>query len=476
MAAADATAFSQNKRGYSDLNEEMAAIDADMEAAAERGGGRVDRLLRLAFIVAAGLVVFIAGALASIANIFPGPELAAAYQGGRALYEQLTQRSDPFATDLWKPARTTQKGTTVYEPSLAQDGLTLYASGHEAAAYLMDMEGRVLHTWRRPYSSVWTETAEVKHPQPDAYVYFRKVKLLDNGELLAIYEGVGDTPYGYGMVKLDRDSNVLWSYLGHTHHNFDVGPDGRIYVLTHDFSSKAMPDFGNLQSPRIDDYLVVLSPEGRELQKIPLIEPVARSPYRHLLHTVSSYSTGDPLHTNDVDFITEETARNFPYGKPGQVLLSFRELGAIGVLDLERQQLVWMARGPWLGQHDPDILPNGRIVLFDNYGQFVGPGGASRVLEFDPRSMAIAWQYAGDAAHPFDSAIRSEQQRLGNGNTLIVESNGGRMLEVTPAGRIVWEFINPVRSAKGEKIPIIASAERLPSDTIAFTLSSPSGG
>ena len=98
-----------------------------------------------------------------------------------------------------------------------------------------------------------------------------------------------------------------------------VGPDGRIYVLTHDFSSEPLPDFGNLQSPRIDDFLVVLSPEGRELEKIPLIEPVASSPYRHLLHTVSSYSTGDPLHTNDVDFITTEAARNFPFGRPGQV-------------------------------------------------------------------------------------------------------------------------------------------------------------
>lgn len=450
---------------------------AEAEETAEGGGRRVDALLRAAFIGAVALLIFVAGALASITNIFPGPQLAAAYQGGQALYEKLTLQSDPFATDLWKPARSSLKGTTVYEPALAQAGLTLYASGHEAAAYLMDMEGRVLHTWRRPYSTVWTEAADVKDPQPDPYVYFRKVKLLDNGELLAIYEGVGDTPYGYGMVKLDRDSNVLWSYLGHTHHNFDVGADGRIYLLTHDFSTVPLPEFGNLQNPRIDDFLVVLSPAGQELEQIPLIEPVATSPYRHLLHTVSSYSTGDPLHTNDVDLITAETARNFPYGKPGQVLLSFRELGAIGILDLERRALVWMARGPWIGQHDPDILPDGHIVLFDNYGQFAGPGGASRVIEFDPRSMAITWQYAGDAAHRFDSTIRSEQQRLANGNTLIVESNGGRMLEVTPAGRIVWEFVNPVRgAADGGKIPIIASAERLPLDGVAFVPSNRSGG
>jgi len=454
----------------------MAIIETDAANASpsesdirQDGESRVDKALRGAFVLALGVVVFVAGALMTAANIVPGPQIAAAYQGARALYDKVTQTSDPYATDLWKPERTTAKGTTVYEPVGVQPGVTLYASGHEAAAYIIDMDGRVLHEWRRPYSSVWNETAKVKTPQPDAYVYFRKVRMFPNGDLLAIYEGVGDTPYGYGMVKLDRDSNVLWSFLDHTHHDFDIGPDGRIYVLTHDFSAAPTPQFGNLQTPRIEDSLVVLSPDGRELQRVPLLEPVAQSRYRHLVHTVSSYSIGDPLHANDVDVISAAAARRFPFGKPGQVLISFRELNAIGVIDLGLQRMVWMARGPWIGQHDPDILPNGNIILFDNYGQFEGPGGASRILEFDPRTMAIVWQYAGNRLNRFDSSIRSEQQRLANGNTLIVESNGGRMLEVTPAGRTVWEFINPVRGgAKGEKIAVVASAERLPPEAVDF--------
>jgi Arylsulfotransferase (ASST) len=451
----------------------QAAADSVLPALpdAQPSGGEsgVDKVLRAAFVLAFGVIIFVAGALLSAANIFPGPEIAAAYQGGWALYDKLSQASDPFASDLWKPERTPDKGTMVYDRDAVQPGVTLYASGHAAAAYLVDVDGRILHEWCRPYSSVWNDTAKVKRPQPDPYVYFRKVKMFANGDLLAIYEGVGDTPYGYGMVKLDRNSNVLWRFLDYTHHDFDVGPDGRIYVLTHDFSKAPTPDFGNLQNPRIEDSLVVLSPDGRELQRIPLLDPVAKSRYRHLLHTVSSYSVGDPLHTNDVDLISKAAARNFPYGKPGQILISFRELNAIGVLDPKLKRMVWMARGSWIGQHDPDILPNGNIILFDNYGQFEGPGGASRVMEFNPRNMSIAWQYAGDSGNRFDSSIRSEQQRLANGNTLIVESNGGRILEVTPAGRIVWRFINPVRGgAKGEKIAIVSSAERLPMADAGF--------
>jgi hypothetical protein len=123
---------------------------------------------------------------------------------------------------------------------------------------------------------------------------------------------------------------------------------------------------------------VVLSPDGEELKKVSLIHAVAASEYRHLLYGVAAYALADPLHTNTVDVIDTQVAANFAFGQAGQILLSFRELGAIGVLDPESAALVWATRGPWLGQHDPDILPNGNILLFDNYGYFERPEGRSQ--------------------------------------------------------------------------------------------------
>ena len=421
-----------------------------------------DRAAYVASLAAAMLIVLVVGAVLTVADIFPGPQIARAYEGGKAVYEKLTAYDDVFDSDLWHPAPGADGSVTVHDPAHAQDGLTLYTSGHEAAAYLIDMDGEVLHEWRRPYSSVWEKGAAVRRPQPDSHVYFRKAMVYPNGDLLAVYEGVGDTPYGYGMVKLDRNSEVLWSYLAHTHHDLDIGPDGRIYVLTHEFVDEPLEGFARLASPRLDDFLVILSPDGEELSKVSLIQAVAASAYRHLLYGVAAYALADPLHTNTVDVITEDAAANFAFGEAGQVLLSFRELGAIAVLDPESERLEWAARGSWLGQHDPDILPNGNILLFDNYGYFEKPEGRSRVIEFDPQTMEIVWQYAGTADGPFESLIRASQERLPNGNTLITESSGGRILEVTPAGEIVWQFVNPVRGGEqNDRLPIICWAQRL---------------
>ena len=425
-------------------------------------GNLREKLFHGAFMAGLMVLVLLGGAVLTTANVFPGPQVARAYQGGKALYNKLTQYQNVYASDLWNIARSPERGVTVHDASRAQAGVTLFTSGHDAAAYLIGMDGEVLHTWRRPYSTVWDESAAVKRPQPDSHVYFRKAMLYPNGDLLVVYEGVGDTPYGYGVVKLDRNSEVVWKYLGHAHHDIDIGPDGRIYVLTHELVDEPLEGFDNLASPRLDDFLVILSPDGEELRKISLIHPVAASEYRHLLHGVSSYAVADPLHTNTVELITEEMARNFDFGTAGQVLLSFRELGAIGVLDLDREELVFALHGYWLGQHDPDILPNGNLLLFDNIGNFEKPEGRSRVIEFDPKTMAIVWQYAGTAQAPLESKIRADQQRLTNGNTLITESSGGRILEVTPTGEIVWQFVNPVRSGdRRERISIICWAQRI---------------
>jgi Arylsulfotransferase (ASST) len=425
-------------------------------------GSLSDKVFETIFVACLMIIVLISGAVLTAAGVFPGPQIARAFEGGKALYSKLTEYQDVYGSDLWDTARSADKGVTVNHPLRAQNGVTLYTSGHEAAAYLVDMNGEVLHQWRRPFSTVWDKSAAVKRPQPDSHVYFRKAVVYPNGDLLAIYEGVGDTPYGYGLVKLDRNSEVLWSYLAHTHHDLDIGPDGRIYVLTHAFVDEPLEEFGRLASPRLDDFLVILSPEGEELKKISLIHAVAASEYRHLLYGVAAYALADPLHTNTVSVITEEAAANFAFGDAGQVLLSFRELGAIGVLDPDSEALVWVTRGSWLGQHDPDILPNGNILLFDNYGNFERPEGRSRVIEFDPETMELVWQYAGTAEQPLESLIRASQQRLANGNTLITESSGGRILEVTPAGEIVWQFVNPARGgAQGELIPIVCWAQRL---------------
>jgi hypothetical protein len=107
-------------------------------------------------------------------------------------------------------------------------------------------------------------------------------------------------------------------------------------------------------------------------------------------------------------------------------------------------------------------------MLFDNKGRRAA-GGRSRIIEWNPNTGAVVWQYAGTAERPFESLARGCQQQLPNGNVLITESNNGRLLEITRDGQIVWEFINPDRfEGRQERIAVVCSGVRYRQDELPF--------
>ena len=136
---------------------------------------------------------------------------------------------------------------------------------------------------------------------------------------------------------MDKDSRLIWKYLANAHHDLDVGPDGNIYLLTHEIRNTIIDQWRHLKPPRIDDFVVVLSPDGQELKKVSVLDALVASPYARLLNTVAWYSKDDYTHANSVELVDESAAMRLS-GKPGrQVLVSMRELGAIGLLDLDRE-------------------------------------------------------------------------------------------------------------------------------------------
>src|SRR5262244_4034448 len=109
-------------------------------------------------------------------------------------------------------------GLTVYQPDKTDHGYTLFAPMTGTGAYLIDMQGRVMHHWSLPH-------------RPGAYGY-----LLDNGHLLmAGRTGKSPAPFGGAggtLMELDWDGNVQWEYVEDTmHHAFCRLPNGNTMVL-----------------------------------------------------------------------------------------------------------------------------------------------------------------------------------------------------------------------------------------------------
>jgi Arylsulfotransferase (ASST) len=341
-------------------------------------------------------------------------------------------------------------GVLVYDETRAFPGFNLAASAHASQALLLDMQGRARHRWSIDSREVWPDL-KVGRGTAHYAEYWRRAELLPGGDLLAIWEYIG-------VVRIDRSSRLKWASPNGAHHDLAVAADGTIYVLTRE--AKVVPAI-NPRDPVDLDFVAVLSPDGKELRRISLLSTFEDSDYAAILARMAS--EGDILHANSVGILDGRLAERSAAFRAGNLLISFRSLDLVAILDIETEKIVWVLLGPWRAQHSPRMLENGRMLVFDNFaGMRVG---ASRVLEIDPFTQAIAWRYGERSGQEIFSASNGQADRLANGNTLIVESNSGRAIEVTPDGERVWEYVNPFRAGEKKELQAtLTQLTRLPAD------------
>ncbi|MDX1979044.1 MAG: alpha/beta hydrolase fold domain-containing protein [Bryobacteraceae bacterium] len=76
--------------------------------------------------------------------------------------------------------------------------------------------------------------------------------------------------------------------------------------------------------------------------------------------------------------------------------------------------------------HDVQPLANGNVLYTI--------GASHKVAEFNPQTGQEVWSCCQGLDHPLAA------QRLGSGNTLIGDARAGRVIEVDPDGKQVWEY------------------------------------
>jgi hypothetical protein len=246
-------------------------------------------------------------------------------------------------------------------------------------------------------------------------------------------------------MRLNSESQVLWRYGRPAHHDFDVLPDGTIYVLVR--RPLERPDLRGGETT-LDDDVAILDASGNEIGRVSILDSFQRSEhYSTWLDEVERDDGPDMFHTNSIEMFERDGRLH--------ALLSLRHVHALVMLDMEREEVVWAKQGSWRMQHEAQFVDGG-ILLFDN----VGLGDRSRVIEIDEETGEVLWEYTEEG---FYTQGRGAQQRLPNGNTLITESEKGRIIEVTRDGEIVWEYISPATTARDENLVLaILRAERLP--------------
>jgi len=342
----------------------------------------------------------------------------------------------------------TAGGILVEDRDRIQEGWNLYTSGHAPAVNLMGSDGRIVKTWTADVQTAFPGKVIPKEPE-EWHRYLNVSHLYPDGGVVGMFSHIG-------LVRLDSSSRVLWAYPSYVHHDLHVQPDGRIWVLSR--QDRLVPGLGQGE-PVVEDFVEEVSPEGKLLRRVSVLEALRQSEYAALLTHVAVPGR-DLLHTNSVRVLDGSLAARSPAFRKGNLLLSMRVMDLLAVLDPDQGKIVWALVGQWHFQHAARLLDTGRLLLFDNFGSM---RAASRVLEVEPFTQEIAWSWGARPGQDLYSETSGRVQRLDNGNTLICETNRGRAVEVTREGQVVWEFVNPNRAgAKNELVAALYSIVRVP--------------
>jgi hypothetical protein len=340
-------------------------------------------------------------------------------------------RSLPYADSVPLAAGERREGVTRWVSRKTSPGLTLFTPRREARALLVDLAGRTRHVW----------AADLADAGP-----WQHVELLPGGDLLVL---VKDEL----LARIDWDSNPVWTIRGRFHHDVVRGADGdRLWALDR---HERVVSYPGGEVPVLTDRVLEIDAETGEVLRTVELLPALRGFIEARLPEIADWfaqqggrdestrlipdTQPDLFHTNSV----VELAGDVPgLGRAGDLLLSVRHLDRLVVLDPGTGELgwVWGKEAGLDGQHHATVLPDGHVLLFDNGRE----RGWSRVLEVDPAGPEVVWSYQAEPRESFWSRSRGSAQRLADGDTLVTESDLGRIFEVTPDGRIVWEYLSQI--------------------------------
>ncbi|MBN2448879.1 MAG: aryl-sulfate sulfotransferase [Lentisphaeria bacterium] len=349
------------------------------------------------------------------------------------------------------PASIQTVGTTVYNREHCYAGVTaiLVKGDRGPDVGLITMEGKIVKRW------------PMDDPARKGGV--PRARLQPDGRLLVLRSAKG---WGGCVQEYAWDGTRIWEYAPPPelmlHHDVEKTAAGNVLIVARE--EVPLEVRGRAREPErremlYADVIQEVTPDGNVAWEWHQHEHLDI----HLCCKVpapvdwwagsSNNTLVDWTHTNTVQALPEN--RWFDAGdtrfRPGNILMSLRQLDLVLIVDRETGTIVWTYTGDYLGglsgQHDSHMIEKGlpgegNILIFDNGASpttNLAHCGCSFVLEVDPVAAATVWVY--DQRETFHSNFTSSCQRLPNGNTLVLEAAHRRLFEVTRERNLVWEHV-----------------------------------
>ncbi len=369
----------------------------------------------------------------------------------KTLYEELPNLRGTEPVHFLRPAKHDGSGVTVNDASLPQDDLILLSGFIEGnnRARLIRRDGTVINDWKLSASAIFPDASFFRdNPATDWNAITHGTIITPEGDIVFSFESGG-------MARLDRCGKPVWTTPGIVnHHSPNWMEDGGVVVSGGRHIDKPNSEITwPFAGPYWEDLVFKYDADGNKVFEKALTDLFNENGQQALITSTGFFGTrtGGEFHLNEVEELSAELAPDFPMFEAGDLMLSLRNRNMIVVTDPEVKTIKWLKIGPFIRQHDPDFQKGGTITVFDNHSDESldgNRGGGSRVWRIDPVTETAVTLYGGRDGQRFYSPERSTHQLQPDGNLMITAAQEGRSFEVTPGGKIVWEYVNRYDDAR----------------------------
>ncbi len=401
------------------------------------------------FVLSSAALVFAYGVIVGAYHVFPYSVIKAGVNAVETVFENRDTLLADEPVNFIAPRERQGSGAVVNSMGVSQDSVTLLSGFFDGmpGLKLITPDGSVIRHWTAAYSVLMPDSSHIEPasdvPATDWNAAVHGMELLPDGSVVFNFDGKG-------TVKLDRCGDVVWRVNRMTHHSVNAREGGGFWMPSRQYRSDVSP-YPLFRTPFHDDSVLHVSADGDVVEELMINQILIDNGLFSLLAANGRFTSevvvDDVLHINDVEELTIDKAPAFSRFRPGDLLVSFRHLNLLIVLDPQSRKIRWYQTGPWHRQHDPDFQADGTISVFNNNSDDTRRGdilGGSTIVQVDPFNALnqATIVYGDEPGQRFFTNTQGKHQKLANGHWLIVEYYAGRVFEVDRTGNVVWEYIN----------------------------------
>ena len=300
------------------------------------------------------------------------------------------------------------------------------------------------------------------HLEKDKLDVSKNIRLFPNSELRnslltknkSLITSSDETP---NLIKLDSNSNVVWA--NHEmifHHSLNFDADSNIWVCTKDLPSKIKKRSAGIKNldGRIfsitENYITKIDGKtGQIISNKGVSEILIENGYTGFVYGLSNPGKypDDPIHLNDI----EPALRDSKFWKKGDLFLSIRHRSLVILYRPSTNKIIRLIYGPFINQHDVDIISDEEISIFNN--NYIVSGFINEEAKFDgdistlTSSEIIIYNFNDSTfkthlngflmKEPIKTYTQGLHEILSNGDVFIEAQNFGKLYLLNETGFIM---------------------------------------